>query len=343
MEQGWYLHADGKTVGPLDEDEIVQRIASRTLGREAMVCAVGTSEWRRIRRVPLFGAAFEAAAGKGANEDHRPSSHPPEPEPPPPPPAPRSLPPPIPRDARKPKPAPGSAPPPVVPAAPTYEWYFEAGGRVVGPYEHRRVVEGLRTGGIAPDDRAWRAGMAHWAQVVEIAELAAELPASPAAVSPPTYPRTRAGTSGSPPQPPPTMRPPAALVAPAPAVAPSVAPPAAAATSLHPLGPTGLVLGALALVRTGRAGSYAFFANVLGSGRDGGVSVRLCNGQRVEVQEADIFRPEIPHGARASALRAGEEGWWRVTVSAIDGRRAHVRYENSKQAWVDLADVRVRV
>lgn len=340
MEQGWYLHSDGKTVGPLDEDEIVQRIAAGTLGRDAMVCAVGTSEWRRIRRVPLFGAAFEAAAGKGVSE--RPSSHPPaaDPQPPPPPPAPRRAPPPIPRDARKPRSMPS---PPMPPVAPTYEWYFEAGGRVVGPYEHRRVVEGLRTGGIAADDRAWRAGMTHWGQVSEIAELAAELPASPASVSPPTYPRTRAGTSGTPAQPPPTMRPPAA--SPAPAQPPSVAPPAAAAGSaaLHTLGPNGLVLGALALVRTGRAGSYAFFANVLGSGRDGGVSVRLCNGQRVEVQEGDIFRPEIPPGARASALRAGEEGWWRVMVSAIDGRRAHVRYENTKQAWVDLADVRVRV
>ena len=48
----WYARIDGKTVGPIDEKEVMSCLIERRIGKDSLVWSHGMSEWKRVEEVP---------------------------------------------------------------------------------------------------------------------------------------------------------------------------------------------------------------------------------------------------------------------------------------------------
>lgn len=58
----WYLSREGRSEGPLEEAEVLERIASGVLGASAFAAPEGASEWRSLDAHPPFARALSAGA-----------------------------------------------------------------------------------------------------------------------------------------------------------------------------------------------------------------------------------------------------------------------------------------
>jgi uncharacterized protein (TIGR00266 family) len=64
-QQQWYMAIGGHQVGPVAEDDVVERINSRTIDGETLVFMAGMSNWTRLADVPRFASVL-AGSGPGA-------------------------------------------------------------------------------------------------------------------------------------------------------------------------------------------------------------------------------------------------------------------------------------
>lgn len=58
-------------------------------------------------------------------------------------------------------------------------WYFEQGGQQQGPLVENELIRRLNTGELSKSSLVWKSGMAEWTKVESIAELSAQLIATP--------------------------------------------------------------------------------------------------------------------------------------------------------------------
>lgn len=150
-------------------------------------------------------------------------------------------------------------------------WYIAADGQQYAASSTEELLGWIREGRVPAEAMVWCEGMAEWAQVLSIAELASSLapPPPPAPPAPPPVP----AVSGPPPMPaqaapkPPALATPAAFVAPAAPAAPKAVPPPIELPPIVAQAPAGAGAGkiiaivlAVALVGGGAsAGVYWFF------------------------------------------------------------------------------------
>lgn len=156
MDTQFYIRIRGNTLGPYDEEKLQSLVRRGQLSRMHEISPDGV-KWVLASTYPdLFTSAagsaptlqFRAEVQAGAAPAA--SAHP------------------SPEEGFG-----GSISPPV---AGTGRWYYERGGRSLGPFDASRMTQMLTSGELGPDDMVWSEGMPAWVPARHAPGLLAERP-----------------------------------------------------------------------------------------------------------------------------------------------------------------------